>query len=125
MEGGYRSRWHRSDRRRANRLQGKGARVRPCFRRPTRAANLTAPQIPGIAEVAVFSVPDPRWIEAVVAAVVARPGAVVDAEEIIAFCRERLAGYKTPKQVHFVERLPKNASGKILKRELRLTFGQH
>jgi fatty-acyl-CoA synthase len=77
----------------------------------------------GIAEVAVFSVPDPHWIEAVVAAVVARPGSVIDAEEIIAFCRERLAGYKTPKQVHFVERLPKNASGKILKRELRLTFG--
>jgi fatty-acyl-CoA synthase len=79
---------------------------------------------PAVAEVAVFGVPDPRWIEAVAAAVVARPDTTVEAEEIIKFCRERLAGYKTPKQVHFVERLPKNASGKILKRELRLSFAR-
>jgi len=79
---------------------------------------------PAVAEVAVFGVPDPRWIEAVAAAVVTRPDATVEAEEIIKFCRERLAGYKTPKQVHFVERLPKNASGKILKRELRLSFAR-
>jgi fatty-acyl-CoA synthase len=79
---------------------------------------------PAVAEVAVFGVPHPHWIEAVVAAVVTRPGAAADAREIIQFCRERLAGYKTPKRVHVVERLPKNASGKILKRELRLTFAR-
>jgi fatty-acyl-CoA synthase len=72
-----------------------------------------------VAEVAVLGLPDPVWIEAVVAAVVLRAGTTVDADELIQFCRARLAGYKTPKRVHFVEHLPKNASGKILKRELR------
>jgi fatty-acyl-CoA synthase len=77
---------------------------------------------PGVAEVAVFSVSHPRWIEAVVAAVVPRPGHSLTADELIAFCRQRLAGFKTPKYVVFVDQLPKNASGKILKRELRSTY---
>jgi acyl-CoA synthetase (AMP-forming)/AMP-acid ligase II len=55
----------------------------------------------------------------VTAAVVLRPGAQTTASALIGFCRERLAGFKTPKRIVILERLPKNASGKILKRELR------
>jgi fatty-acyl-CoA synthase len=73
----------------------------------------------GVAEVAVFGVPHDKWIEAVTAVVVARPGASLEVDELDAFCRERLAGYKRPKQIAIVDSLPKNASGKILKRELR------
>ncbi|QEC48021.1 long-chain-fatty-acid--CoA ligase [Baekduia soli] len=77
-----------------------------------------------VQEVAIFGLPDPRWIEAVTAAVVPRTGADVTAEEIVAFCRERLAGFKVPKRVEIVGELPKNASGKILKRELRDRFAE-
>ncbi|MFG1946790.1 acyl-CoA synthetase [Nonomuraea sp. NPDC048826] len=79
-------------------------------------------QHPSVAEAAVFGVPDERWIEAVTAAVVLREGASLTAEELIAFLRGRLAPFKTPKQVRFVAALPKNASGKVLKRELREAF---
>ena len=79
-------------------------------------------QHPAVAEVAVFGVPHPRWIEAVAAVVVPRDGEVIDPEDVVRFCRERLAGYKTPRYVAVAEGLPKNASGKILKRELRTTF---
>ena len=75
-----------------------------------------------IAEVAVFGVPHPRWIEAVVAAVVPRAGTDLDAEAVIAHCRDHLAGYKTPKYVVIVAELPKNPSGKLLKRQLREQF---
>jgi fatty-acyl-CoA synthase len=76
-------------------------------------------QHPAVAEAAVIGMPDARWIEAVTAAVVLRPGAQTTASALIGFCRERLAGFKTPKRIVILERLPKNASGKILKRELR------
>lgn len=72
-----------------------------------------------VAEVAVFGVPHSRWIEAVTAAVVLRNGESATAEELITHCRRRLAGFKIPKNVVFVDELPKNASGKVLKRELR------
>ena len=72
-----------------------------------------------VAEVAVISIPDERWIEAVCAVVVLRQGGEVSEEELRAFARERLAGFKVPKRMVFVEELPKNPSGKILKRELR------
>jgi len=72
-----------------------------------------------VAEAAVFAIPHRRWIEAVAAAIVPRAGAVVEPEAITAFCRERLAGFKTPKYVVVADGLPKNPSGKILKRELR------
>jgi fatty-acyl-CoA synthase len=62
-------------------------------------------------------------VEAVVAAVVTRDGASLGADELIGHCRDHLAGFKTPKQVHFVDELPKNPSGKLLKRELRDRFG--
>ncbi|MGW5239219.1 fatty acyl-CoA synthetase [Monashia sp. NPDC004114] len=78
----------------------------------------------GVAEVAVFGVPDPLWIEAVAAAVVPKPGAHLSPESLIGRAREQLAGFKTPKRVLIVDALPKNPSGKILKRELRERFAR-
>jgi fatty-acyl-CoA synthase len=77
---------------------------------------------PAVAEVAVFGVPDAKWIEAVTATVVLRDGAAATAEELVAHARERLAGFKAPKHVVIVDELPKNPSGKILKRDLRTRF---
>jgi acyl-CoA synthetase (AMP-forming)/AMP-acid ligase II len=74
---------------------------------------------PAILESAVVGVPDPRWDETPCAAIVLNAGAVLTADEVIAYCRARLAGYKRPRHVVFVESLPRNASGKVLKRELR------
>jgi fatty-acyl-CoA synthase len=76
-------------------------------------------QHPAVSEVAVFGVPDDKWIEAVAAAVVVRDGQQLGPDELVSFCRERLAGFKVPKRITFVDALPKNASGKVLKRELR------
>jgi acyl-CoA synthetase (AMP-forming)/AMP-acid ligase II len=74
---------------------------------------------PDVAEVAVIGVPDPKWGEAVKAIVVRKPGRDPTPEEIIAWSRERIAGFKAPKSVDFIDALPRNASGKILRRELR------
>ena len=74
---------------------------------------------PAIREVAVYGVTDPVKGEAVKAAIILKPDATAAAEEIIAFCRERLAVYKAPATVEFVRELPKSATGKILKRVLR------
>ena len=79
----------------------------------------------GVEEVAVFGLPHPVWVEAVVAAVVPRADAALTEDEVLAHCRRHLAGFKTPKQVFFVDSLPKNPSGKLLKRDLRLRYGQH
>ncbi|CAL9365346.1 Long-chain-fatty-acid--CoA ligase [Streptomyces sp. enrichment culture] len=76
---------------------------------------------PAVAEAAVIGLPDARWVEAVTAVVVPR-GEVTEAE-LIAHARERLSGFKAPKRVLFTDGLPRNASGKILKRELRDRFG--
>lgn len=75
---------------------------------------------PGVAEAAVVGLPDERWIEAVTAVVVPRDG--VTETELLTYAREKLAHFKAPKRVLFVEALPRNASGKILKRELRDRF---
>jgi len=80
-------------------------------------------QLAGVAEVAVVGLPDPYWIEAVTAVVVARAGHALDEATVIAHCRDRIAPFKVPKRVVFVEALPKNPSGKLLKRELRATLG--
>jgi fatty-acyl-CoA synthase len=73
----------------------------------------------GVAEVAVFGISHPYWVEAVTAVVVPKPGASVTEDAVHAHVRERLAGYKRPKYVVLADSLPKNPSGKILKRELR------
>jgi fatty-acyl-CoA synthase len=70
----------------------------------------------------VIGVPDEKWGEAVKALVVPKPGAQIDTAGLIAHARERIAGYKLPKSVDFVSPLPRNASGKILRRALREPF---
>ena len=74
----------------------------------------------GVAEVAVFGIGHPRWIEAVTAVVVPRPGSALTVEDVQAHAREILASYKRPKYVVFADALPKNPSGKILKKDLRV-----
>jgi acyl-CoA synthetase (AMP-forming)/AMP-acid ligase II len=79
---------------------------------------------PAIAQVAVVGVPDDRMGEVGHAFVVARAGVTVDGDELIAWCRERMANYKVPRAVHVVDALPLNASGKVLKFELRSRISQ-
>jgi acyl-CoA synthetase (AMP-forming)/AMP-acid ligase II len=78
-------------------------------------------QHPDVVEVAVFGVPDERWGEIVTAAVVTKQDtdADADADELIAFARERLAGYKLPRAVHHIDEMPKTATGKVSKKDLR------
>lgn len=77
---------------------------------------------PKILEAATIGIPDERWGEAVGAVLVIKDGESIDEKELIAFCRERLAGYKIPKQFMYTGQLPRNTSGKILKYQLRETY---
>jgi len=77
---------------------------------------------PAVREVAVIGVPDEKWGEAIKAVVSLIPGKSLPEEELIAFCRDNMASYKKPKSVDFVDELPKNNYGKILKRELRAKY---
>ena len=72
----------------------------------------------------MIPLPHPKWIEAVTAVVVLKPGATVEAEALIEHARTSLAAFKVPKQVHFVVTLPKNTAGKLLKRVLRDRFSE-
>ena len=74
---------------------------------------------PAVLETAVIGRPDERWGEVPVAVVVLRPGASATADELIEHCRGQLAKFKVPKAVTFIDALPRNPSGKVLKRELR------
>jgi len=78
---------------------------------------------PDVLEAAVFGVPDPVWVQKVVAAVVLRPGVSITEQVLIQRLRSRLAAYKCPKAIHFVSSLPKSAVGKVLRKDLRKQFG--
>ncbi len=75
-----------------------------------------------VSEVAVVGLPHPRWVEAVTAVIVVKPGHTLSEREVVEFCSRRLGDFKVPKGVVFVDALPKNPSGKLLKRELRTRF---
>ena len=77
---------------------------------------------PALQDVAVIGVPDERWGEVPKAVVVAKPGATVDAEQVLAWCRERLASFKCPKSLDLLPELPRNPTGKILKKDLRKPY---
>jgi len=85
----------------------------------SREVEETIYEMDGIAEVAVISIPDAYWIEAIAAIIVLKDKAVLTEEKVIDFCKSQLSSFKAPKYVYFTEDLPKNPSGKILKRSLR------
>jgi fatty-acyl-CoA synthase len=82
-------------------------------------------RMPQVSEVAVVGLPHPRWIEAVTAVVAVKAGQSLDEAQVLVHCNSCLAPFKVPKGVVFVEALPKNPSGKLLKRELRRQFEAH
>jgi fatty-acyl-CoA synthase len=81
-------------------------------------------RLPAVSEVAVIGVPHPKWVEAVAAVIVVKAGQSLSEQEVIDHCNKNMAGFKAPKSVVFAESLPKNPSGKLLKRELRQRYGR-
>jgi acyl-CoA synthetase (AMP-forming)/AMP-acid ligase II len=80
-------------------------------------------QHPSIAEVAVIGIPDTRWGEVPLAIVVQKDGCALASDDILRFARQSVASFKVPRGIEFVSSLPRNASGKILRRELRELYG--
>jgi fatty-acyl-CoA synthase len=76
-------------------------------------------RLSAVSEVAVIGLPDPKWVEAVTAVIVVKLGQSLSEDEVLAHCQKHMAGFKCPKRVIFTDTLPKNPSGKLLKRELR------
>ena len=79
-------------------------------------------QVDGVAESSVVGIDDEKWGEKVVAAVVKKPEAKVSEAEIQAYCKKRLHNWKCPKEIAFVEELPRNTMGKVLKEEVKAFF---
>jgi fatty-acyl-CoA synthase len=77
---------------------------------------------PGVQDCAVVGAPSDEWGEVVTAVVELKPGVAVSAEEMLAWCRSRLSGVKTPKAIHFTRELPRSAVGKVLRRRVREQF---
>jgi fatty-acyl-CoA synthase len=88
----------------------------------SREVEETIYRVPGVSEVAVIGLPHPKWVEAVTAVVVPKPGEKIEEAEIIAHCKKELAGFKVPKVVVVADELPKTPTGKILKRDLRNAY---
>lgn len=76
-------------------------------------------QHPAVLEAAIIGLPDDEWGELVCAVVVLKESVRVEEQELVDFCADKLAGYKKPRKIIFTDELPKNPSGKVLKRELR------
>jgi fatty-acyl-CoA synthase len=79
---------------------------------------------PAVREVAVIGVPDEQWVEAVTAIVALKEGKAATAEELMQFCKERIASYKKPKYVHFVDELPRDGTGQIARQEVKARYGK-
>lgn len=79
-------------------------------------------RLPAVSEVAVVGLPDPKWVEAVTAVIVVKAGQALTEAEVVAHCNQHMAAFKSPKRVLFTDSLPKNPSGKLLKRELRQRY---
>jgi long-chain acyl-CoA synthetase len=77
---------------------------------------------PAVADVAVIGLPDEKWGERVHAVIVVKPGQTLDEKGVTEFCKEKMAGYKRPRSMEFVTELPRNPSGKIMKKELRAKY---
>jgi len=90
---------------------------------PTETEN-TLQEHPAVREVAVIGLPDPKWGEAVKAVVALEPGGAASEDELIAFCKERIAGYKCPRSIDFAPELPKSTVGKILRKDVKKWYSE-